>query len=291
MPLLGIVNVKKPSGSTSRAVVDHVEQLARPARVGHAGTLDPLATGVLVVCVGRATRLIQYVQRMPKQYRATFLLGRRSNTDDVEGDVIEIPRAPKPTRAMLDQALSRLVGEIQQQPPVYSAVKIAGRRAYELARRGETVTLASRTVTIYRLAAVRYEYPELALDIECGSGTYVRALGRDLAAALGTGAVMSALERKAVGRFHVDDAVTLDELTAESLPQHLQPAIIAVSDLPRIELTEAQQTDVKNGRPIAVAGLNVPTSEELAAVNAGGQLVAILREKQVGQLWPAKNFL
>jgi tRNA pseudouridine55 synthase len=304
MAFFGILNVNKPPGHTSRDVVDCVERLIRPERAGHAGTLDPLATGVLVICVGRATRLIEYIQRMSKRYRATFLLGRRSETDDVEGEVADIPAAPQPSRAMLDRRLPHFLGEIQQRPPAHSALKIAGRRAYELARRGHTVELASRPVMIHRLAVCRYEYPELELEIECGSGTYVRALGRDLAAALGTGAVMSALVRTAIGGFRLEDAVTLDELTAETLLQRLQPAITAVADLPRLELTEDQWTEIRNGRPIGLpsdvsgeaakrqAGPAAASAVvEWAAVDAGGRLAAILREKRAGQLWPAKNFV
>jgi tRNA pseudouridine55 synthase len=297
MALFGILNVNKPAGRTSREVVDYVERLTRPDRAGHAGTLDPLATGVLVICVGRATRLIEYVQRMTKQYRATFLLGRRSDTDDVEGQVTEIPDAAQPTAAMVDQVLPQFVGQIQQRPPAHSAVKVAGRRAYDLARRGQAIQLAPRPVTIHRLAVCRYEYPELELEIECGSGTYVRALGRDLAAALGTGAVMSALQRTAVGGFRIEDAAAIDDLTADALPRLMQPAIAAVAELPRVELTDAQSIEIRNGRPIAAPrvkpqmGSETGAAAEWAAVDSAGHLVAILREKHAGQLWPAKNFV
>jgi tRNA pseudouridine55 synthase len=296
MSLFGILNVNKAPGRTSRDVVDHIERLVRPDKAGHAGTLDPLARGVLVICVGRATRLIQYVQRMPKQYRATFLLGRRSETDDVESQVVEIAGAP-PSRAALERALPAFMGEIQQRPPAYSAIKIAGRRAYQLARRGEQVQLASRPVTIHRLDMIRYEYPQLELDVECGSGTYIRALGRDLAAALGTAAVMSALERTAIGHFTIDGAVSLDELSAETLPQHLQPAATAVADLARIELNDPQQEEIRHGRPIALpvsvgAGRSSAAgiTGEVAAMNSAGELIALLQQKRIGQLWPVANF-
>ncbi|MEX0613277.1 MAG: tRNA pseudouridine(55) synthase TruB, partial [Pirellulales bacterium] len=256
----GILNVNKPPGRTSREVVDDVERLTRPARAGHAGTLDPLATGVLVICVGRATRLIEYIQRMRKHYRATFLLGRRSDTDDIEGRVLELAEAPEPSHLALDRVLPKFLGTIQQRPPAHSAVKIAGQRAYTLARRGKIPELAPRPVTVHRLAVCRYEYPELELEIECGSGTYVRALGRDLAEALDTGAVMSALERTAIGRFRIENAVTIDELKAETLPRFLQPAIDAVADLPHIELTDPQLNEICNGRPISM-----PVGESCAA--------------------------
>ena len=221
----GILNVDKPAGLTSRDAVNRVERLFRNVKCGHAGTLDPLATGVLVMCVGPATRLIQYVQRMRKQYRAVFQLGRRSATDDVEGEVELVAGAPEPTRAEVEAALPQFLGDIQQRPPAHSAIKIGGQRAYDLARRGEEFELSARTISIYHLEILRYAYPELELAIECGSGTYVRSLGRDLAAALGTAAVMSALARTAIGDFRVEDAVALDALTNDSVTQHLQPPL------------------------------------------------------------------
>src|SRR4051794_11251119 len=166
MALSGILNVCKPAGMTSRDVVDRVKWMTRPEKVGHAGTLDPLATGVLVICVGQATRLIQYVQRLRKFYSAAFLLGSRSDTDDLEGQVVPVDGAPVPTREQIDQVLTQFLGDIQQRPPAHSAIKIGGRRAYKLARRGETVDLAPRTVTIYSINVGRYEFPDLELAIE-----------------------------------------------------------------------------------------------------------------------------
>ena len=224
----GILNVDKPAGLTSRDVVNRIEGLVRNVKCGHAGTLDPLATGVLVVCVGPATRLIQYVQRLPKQYRAVFQLGRKSVTDDVEGDVELVAGAPEPTRVQIEAALPQFLGDVEQRPPAHSAIKVDGQRSYERARRGEEFELPARTITIHRLEILRYEYPELELAIECGSGTYVRSLGRDLAAALGTAAVMSALVRTAIGDFRLEDAVALDALTNSTLAEHLQPPIDAL---------------------------------------------------------------
>jgi tRNA pseudouridine55 synthase len=293
MEPFGILNVNKPTGITSRAVVDHVERLVRPAKAGHAGTLDPLASGVLVVCVGQATRLIQYVQRMPKTYQATFLLGKRSETDDIEAPLEDVPNAIAPTPAELGASLFRFVGEIAQRPPTHSAVKIAGRRAYDLARRGITVELQPRTVTIHQLTVRRYDYPDLSLDIECGSGTYVRALGRDLGQALGTGAVMTALERTAIGDFRIEEAVALTELTAQSLPPHLKPAMTALADIPQVTLTEAQLIEVRNGRPILKTWLAPEhqfDSAEVVAIDAEGNLAAILFEKNLGEIWPRMNF-
>jgi tRNA pseudouridine55 synthase len=288
----GILNVDKPAGWTSRDVVNRIEGLVRPAKCGHAGTLDPLATGVLVVCVGRATRLIQYVQQLPKHYRGTFLLGRRSVTDDTEGDVEIVSGAVEPMREAIAATLPQFVGDVEQRPPAHSAIKISGRRAYDLARAGQLVELPPRTVTIHRLEIRRYEYPELELEIECGSGTYVRSLGRDLAAALGTSAVMSALVRTAIGDFCLKEAVPLDELTAEIVISHLQPALAAVAALPRVELTERELAEIRHGRPIAKPKVEaVSPSAEWTAIDAAGELAAILTEKQPGQLWPTINFV
>lgn len=292
----GILNVNKPSGRTSRRVVDQIEQLCRPEKVGHAGTLDPLATGVLVVCVGQATRLVQYIQRMRKQYRATFLLGARSNTDDTEGEITVVPTGPRPDLVAIESALPHFLGEIQQRPPSHSAIKIGGRRAYALARKGTLFELSPRTVTIHQLSVRQYEYPQLELDIQCGSGTYVRSLGRDIAAYLGTAAVMSALERLAVGSYCVDDAVAPNELTVESLERHLHPLLEAVADMPRITLHRQQMANIRHGRPIEKREVGCEAARashagEWAAVDVDGRLAAIVFEKRPNQLWPRMNLV
>jgi tRNA pseudouridine55 synthase len=280
------LNVDKPAGITSRDVVNPVERLVRPVRCGHAGTLDPLARGVLVVCVGPATRLIQFVQRMPKRYRAEFLLGRSSPTDDVTGEVTELEHPPRPDAGEVARAASALVGEHAQRPPAFSAVKVAGRRAYALARAGEEVVLEPRPVRIDSIDVVEYDYPRLVLDIRCGGGTYVRAIGRDLAGSLSTAAVMSDLVRTAVGSFTVDEAVPPDVLSRENLAEHLLPPERAVADLPRTELSDAELAEIAHGRFIARPG----NSGELAAFDAAGRLAAILFPRG-GDVWgPSLNF-
>ena len=253
--------------------------------------------------MGQATRLIQYVQQMPKHYRAVFLLGRRSATDDVEGEVEVVEGAAEPTRAEIEAALPKFLGDIQQRPPAHSAIMVGGKRAYHLARRGEEFELAARPVSIYRLEILRYEYPELEMAIECGSGTYVRSLGRDLAEALGTAGVMAALERTAIGPFRVEDGINPDVLTAEVAIAKLQPPLAALQSLPRIDLTPAQLLELRHGRPIAVRGVVHPLAEasstrgeegeklEWVGVDAAGRLAAILFEKEPGVLWPVRNFV
>ncbi len=281
----GILNLNKPSGITSRRAVDLAQRFVGKAKIGHAGTLDPLASGVLVVCVGAATRLIQYVGRMPKQYVGTFLLGRTSPTEDVDGDVTELVDPPIPTLEQLVEATRPLTGQIQQRPPAYSALKVAGRRAYELARKGEQVELAPRPVTIHRLEVQQYEYPQLTLGVECGGGTYIRSLGRDLAESLGTGAVMSALTRTAIGGFQIDQAVDPDELTAEDWTDRLLSPLRAVELLPQLELTAEEVQRIRNGQTIQSQG----GSSELAAVDSTGRLVAVLRSRGEGLLGALRN--
>jgi tRNA pseudouridine55 synthase len=290
--MFGIINVNKPAGWTSRDVVNRVQRLVKPAKAGHAGTLDPLATGVLVICLGSATRLITYVQEMPKQYYATFQLGRSSPSDDTETELVEIASPPIPTLAEIEAQLPKFIGSIQQVPPAYSALKIGGKRAYKLVRQGQQVELKPRTVQVYELTIEAYDYPQLELSIRCGSGTYVRSLGRDLAKSLGTAAVMSGLARTAIGPFQVEDGLDPTELTLEDIETNLQSARVAVSHLPTVTLTPQQIEEIRNGRTIAA---DVPSKEdkpsvEIAALDTDGNLVALLKEKQPGILGPIRNF-
>jgi tRNA pseudouridine55 synthase len=287
----GILNVNKPSGITSRQAVDVVKRIVRPDKCGHAGTLDPLASGVLVVCVGPATRLIPYVQQMRKEYRASFFLGQTSPTDDTDGEVTHLEGAPEPSLAQIEGLLRQFTGTIEQRPPAYSAVRVAGRRAYALARRGEQVELAPKSVHVYSIRIRRYEYPKLSLDIECGSGTYVRALGRDLANKLGTAAVMSSLERAAIGNYRVADAVSPEQITVETLFTHILSPITAVAHLPQLTLSAAELIEVGHGRPVVRNTTSTPSSdmEEWAALDPSNELAAIVRLKDAGEFWPVLN--
>jgi tRNA pseudouridine55 synthase len=283
----GILNLHKPPKVTSRDVVNVVQRLVRPEKAGHAGTLDPLATGVLIVCVGAATRLMEYVQDRPKSYLGTFLLGRASPTEDIDGPVTELPNPRVPTRAELEQAARALTGPIMQRPPAFSALKVQGRRAYDLARQGEKVELAARPIKIYRLDVQSYDYPQMTLQVECSSGTYVRSLGRDLAESLGTAAVMSALVRTAIGSFRLEDAVSPDMLTRENWQSYLLPTLRAVEHLPHVELESAEIARIRTGQSIHRP--TPPETPELVATDSAGRLLAILSPRGSNLWGPLKN--
>jgi tRNA pseudouridine55 synthase len=283
--MFGILNINKPAGWTSRDAVNRVQKLVRPAKVGHAGTLDPLATGVLVVCIGKATRLIEYVQQQPKEYQATFLLGRTSSSDDTETEVTELADCQIPTLSEIQAVLPKFMGRIKQVPPAFSAVKIQGQRAYALARKGMEVEIKSRPVEIYELTILSYEYPKLELAIRCGSGTYVRSLGRDLAISLGTGAVMSALLRTRIGQFKVGEGISPIDLTLEQLNDHVQLPALAVSHLPKRELSDVEVAELRYGRPI-----DITIESDTAAFDAQENLLAILQPHLIGIAKPHINF-
>lgn len=274
--LAGILVVDKPAGISSRKVVDVVARAVKPAKAGHAGTLDPMATGVLVVCIGKATRLIGFVQERRKTYAAQFRLGETSDTDDATGNVETRTIDDPPTREEVEAALASFVGTIDQVPPQFSAVHVDGRRAYKLARRGEQVELKSRMVEVYRITLQRYEFPELNVEIECGSGTYIRSIGRDLGERLGCGGLMSELARTAIGTFRQEDAIPPDDIDAAAIATRLLPPIAAVGHLPRFECSPNQLRDISHGKRIPLGPLNAESaSDTIVAVGPGGDLAAL----------------
>jgi tRNA pseudouridine55 synthase len=289
----GILNINKPAGITSRRAVDHVAKLVRPEKAGHAGTLDPLATGVLVVCVGKATRLIELVQEQPKSYHATFLLGRQSDTDDITGTVTEVPVAREVTRKEIESRLPEFVGRIEQVPPSFSAVHVDGRRAHERARAGQSVELSPRTVEVLRLQITRFAYPELELDIDCGSGTYVRSISRDLGQVLGCGAVMSALVRTRIGPYRIEDAVGLDQLTRETVDAALLDPMTAAAQLPKRVANSEETALVQAGRAIPVGDLvGAGQGDSTVIVDGTGTLLSLARlDVGAGRLLPYRVFV
>ncbi len=286
--ICGVFCLNKPPGMTSRDAVNLVQRSFRRVRLGHAGTLDPLATGVLVVCAGLATRLIPFIQELPKLYRGTFLLGRSSPTDDVDGEVTVFETAPIPTREQVEAALPEFVGTVLQSPPIYSAVKIEGRRAYEWARKGAPRAPKPRPVEIHALKVLRYEYPELELEVHCGSGVYVRSIGRDLAQRLGTTAVMSQLTRLAIGHFVIDQAVDPREIGPHNWSDYLMPPAVAVKHLPQIQLSEEKIAQILHGQwPVYDGDLTV--GQVAAVIDHTGNLVSVVECQRNKRLRPLVN--
>jgi len=255
--------------------------------VGHAGTLDPQAGGVLLICLGQATRVSEYLMGSPKLYRARVLLGRVTETCDIEGAVLE-ERLVEVDRAAVEAALARFRGPILQTPPMYSAVHHEGERLYRLARRGVTVERTPRPVEIYHLELVAWQPPEIELDVTCSPGTYIRSLAHDLGLALGCGACLAGLTRLASGDFRLEEAVPLDELTAERLPSLLYPLDAALRRFPVIRLAEAAARAVCAGQPVTALS---PEGEAMLAraYSPAGELLAVV-EYRAGAWWPHKVF-
>ena len=251
----GLVVVDKPAGMTSHDVVSRVRRLAGTRKVGHAGTLDPMATGVLVLGVNRATRLLGHLVLTEKAYDATVRLGVATTTDDAEGETTEVTSAAHLDEATVRAALAEFVGDIEQVPTAVSAIKVDGKRAYQRVREGEQVELAARPVTIHELDVRRVHADGDVLDVEvslrCSSGTYVRAVARDLGARLGVGGHLTALRRTAVGRFGLGVAHTLDDLATDLVMVSMTDA--ARASFPTVDLDERQATDVRFGRSLDVS--------------------------------------
>ncbi len=280
----GVIVVAKPAGPTSHDVVGLIRRLTATRRVGHGGTLDPFASGVLPVFLGKATRLVEFHAASRKRYRATVCLGAGSTTDDLEGE-IEVVEAAPVGRSEVEAALAGLRGPILQQPPAFSAVRVRGRRAYAMARRGETPELAPREVTIHALDLLEWddsdpERPIAVIEVECSAGTYVRALARDLGRAAGSAAYLGALVRTASGPFRIEAAHTLDEIRAaategpERIGGLLLPPDAGLEGLPEISLDEAMVEDLVRGR--FIPALDRPRTDGPIRIRDGaGRLVAV----------------
>ncbi|MGC9455687.1 MAG: tRNA pseudouridine(55) synthase TruB [Phycisphaerae bacterium] len=268
--MFGFLNINKPSGPTSHDVVAQVRRrLGRGVKVGHTGTLDPFADGVLVLCVGPATRLAERVAAGEKRYRATVTLGATSDTDDVEGRITPSGTAP-PAREKVEAVLPGFVGQIEQVPPAHSAVHVNGRRAYKLARAGRPAELPTRSVVVHELTMLRYEPPELEIDARCGGGTYIRALARDIGRDLGCGGYCSKLTRMQVGPFRLSDAVG---------PEHLDPQrdlldpLCALEGIPRVLVEAAAARRIANGNSVPLPEHCEPG--EVAVIDGAGNLLAL----------------
>ncbi|MCR4440922.1 MAG: tRNA pseudouridine(55) synthase TruB [Peptococcaceae bacterium] len=245
----GVINVLKPPGMTSHDVVAFIRHQLETKKVGHAGTLDPQAAGVLPVCIGQATRLVDFLSYQDKEYMCRMVLGITTTTQDAWGDVVARTDASFVTREMVESALARFRGEIEQEVPAYSAVKVAGVPMYEIARRGGNVPVVNRRVTIKRIELLEYRGPELAFYIRCSKGTYIRTLCHDLGSVLKTGGHMSFLLRTRVGDFHLGESLTLEEIKSRK-EKALLPASKCVAGLPHLVVNKDDLNCFRNGRSI-----------------------------------------
>lgn len=221
--LSGLIVVDKPVGLSSMGVVRRVRRASGGAKTGHAGTLDPLATGVVICCLGKATKCVEKLMGQPKAYDTTVDLSAFTNTDDLEGERQEVEVPDPPTREQVEAVVGQFIGEIQQTPPAYSAIHINGQRAYKLARRGEVVDMPVKTVRIDAIDILDYAWPMLTLSIACGRGTYIRSLGRDIGKQLNTGGHLAALRRTAVGGYNLDIAHTIERFESPITEVDLLP--------------------------------------------------------------------
>jgi tRNA pseudouridine55 synthase len=275
----GILVVDKPVGLTSHDVVEIIRKGTNIRRAGHTGTLDPRATGVLVVLVGPAVRLSEFVSAADKRYQAIIKLGGATDTYDADGRPTGQPNLPVTvTETQFNEVLQRFVGEIEQTPPPFSAVKVHGRKAYDMARAGETVELAPRKINVYHLEVLEWAPPEVVIDVHCSSGTYVRSLANDLGTQLGCGAYLVGLRRTKSGRFSLRDASPLQKLkdafATGNWYQYLIPAAEALAEWTAVELTPEQVEEVKHGHRVKAEPGSQPGL--VRGVSQAGELIAIL---------------
>jgi tRNA pseudouridine55 synthase len=292
-PLHGVVIVDKPAGPTSHDMVDRVRRALRERRVGHTGTLDPFATGVLVMCVGKATRLARFLAEGEKVYRATVRLGYATTTDDLTGEPLAAPCPVDLGRTAIEEAALSLTGPLRQRPPAYSAKRRAGKRMYELARAGEPAPSVIADVHVHAFTVLSLREPEVDVEVRCSPGTYVRALARDLGEALGVGGHLTSLRRLCSGSFCVDSAVSAEQLDTEAL-RRLVPISSLLPEWPSLRLSEAESESVRKGRP-----LEPPTGDgtatlapgtRLRLVDASDNLVGLALVKDEGGHWVKNGY-
>ena len=297
LPVSGWLILDKPQGMTSTQAVTKVRRLFDAAKAGHAGTLDPLATGVLPIALGEATKTVPFAVEGLKTYRFTVRFGAETDSDDAEGTVVT-ESAARPETEAIEALLPRFAGEISQVPPRFSALKVDGARAYDLARDKEEFELAPRVVSIKRLALIARPDPDhCQLEAGCGKGTYVRALARDLGRALGSCAHVEALRRTRVGGFGEEDAVTLAELEAvkdnatehDTLTRALKPIESALGDIPALALSLSDAARLRQGQPVLVRGRDAPIFSGTAYATSRGMLVAV-GEMEAGEFRPKRIF-
>ena len=278
----GVLNINKPSGMTSHDVVERVRRILRERRIGHTGTLDPMATGVLVLCVGRATRIAQYLEAGEKEYKAVMKLGVTTDTLDAEGSILESRSYVPPDALKISATIQGFTGVVMQSPPAYSAVKVAGVPSYKLAREGKAEPLKPRQVTIHRIDLSAFEDPLVSLTVRCSKGVYIRTLCSEIGTALGMGAHLAALERTRSGHFRVEQSLTLEQLqemaTAGTAARALTPIDDALLTFPSIPISEAETVRVLHGNKISCPASLVSISSDLFRLHSpAGTLLALAR--------------
>jgi len=293
LALTGVLNLNKPPDETSFAMVSLARRLSGQKRVGHAGTLDPLATGVLLLLFGQATRISEYLLNLPKTYLVTVSLGVSTNTYDAHGSPTSEVDPSSVTEAAIRSALLEFVGEIEQVPPAHSAVKVAGQPAYKLARRGSELRLPPRRVSIYGIELRSYEPPDVMLEVQCGRGVYIRSLAHDLGQRIGCGGHVSALVRTRIGHFPLEDAVIVEELPnvlSDVGRGRIQTIPQALRHLPRLEVTPLEVERLRRGLALPAASSSEPDAIRLA-VGQDEEAVAIVRIQADSAAWmPQKVF-
>lgn len=270
----GILLMNKPQGKTSHNVVSVVRRVLQTKRVGHAGTLDPMATGVLVVLVGKATKLSDYLLNKDKRYRAGILLGCETDSYDMDGTVIERCKS-QVSKEQLEAVLKQFTGEQQQIPPMFSAIKKQGQKLYELARRGIEVERESRKITVYSIVLCSFDGERAVVDVHCSKGTYIRSLAHDIGQVLGCGACLDSLERLASGQFSVENTVTLEQLERgefQLIPTH------SVFPYPLVTLNEEQEKKIRNGAPVVYEG--EPFDEMIKVFSKNGNFLCTAKAEK-----------
>ena len=288
----GIFNINKPAGKTSYGVVALIKRLTGERRAGHAGTLDPDASGVLPVCLGQGTRIVEFLMDTRKTYHAVIELGRATDTHDGSGKTIFHGDISGIDINKLEGALAQFRGYIKQVPPMYSALKHKGQPLYRLARAGVTVKRKSRKVTIHRLELISWESPLVTLEIECGKGTYIRSLAHDLGEGLGCGAYLKDLVRTRYGIFSIKDSVSLEQLEESDWQQYLYPIDSVLQDIPSLAVDEDEEAMIKTGSPIKQRGNSSDNQGKYRrAYSREGHFLAILRQDNKSGDWRPKKVL
>lgn len=249
----GILIIKKPQGYTSFDIVAKVRKHFNTKKVGHTGTLDPMATGVMVLCLGRATKLIEYLMKDEKEYIGEVTLGATSNTDDAEGEIVKTQNSKPETRSVVENILNNFVGDIKQMPPQFSAKKIKGQRAYDIARKGEKADLKESNVTVHNIKLMSFDWPVFKMHVHCGAGTYIRSLARDIGEKLGCGGYLSSLLRTKVGDYTLEQTCTLETMNEASI----MPMYSALKHLQSYNLSDSEYKTLRDGKKIP---FNLPDS-------------------------------